>query len=79
MVNLRHLDFFIPKEKGEHHFLWLSMEEKGKVPIIDHLQGVRHYPRSCALRHLILTSTLCGRYYQLHFIGEDTQRPSDPP
>lgn len=43
-VNLIYLEFFFfltPKEKGEHHFLWLSLQQEGKVPIIDHLQGVR--------------------------------------
>lgn len=44
-VNLRHWDFiFIPKEKGENHFLWISVEEKRKVLTTNHLQCVRHCP-----------------------------------
>lgn len=42
------------------------MEEKGKVPISDHLQYVKHYLRSCKLSLLILAviKTSWGRYYQ---------------
>lgn len=73
-VNLRHLDFIcIPKEKGENHFLWVSVEKR-EVPTTDHLQKVRHCPRSWALSHLILAITLWGRYYQPYFIGQDTQK-----
>lgn len=74
-VNLRHFDFLcVPKEKGENHFLWISAEEKGKMPTTDHVQCVTQCPRSWALSHLILAITLWGRYYQPCFIGQDAQR-----
>ena len=78
-VIVRHLDLFIPEEKGEHPFLWPSVEEKRKVPITDPLPGVRHHPGSWAVSHLILTVTFQGSCYQLCFWSEDTWRPRDSP